>query len=268
MTITITGSVGKDGINRHHDVEIVQTLINRQAKSIAPLRPLRVDGVVGARTIAAIEAYQRNVLSEAEPDGLVDTNGKTIRSLRSAAPGASAIPFGSRQVVEPTSKWVNVAAVEASWMGFADGEQGVTERKGFDVNNTRIIEYMNTFPYLKNTLNKKTGQYYGKVDETAWCACFVNWCLKKAGKAGGPSAKAEHWQNYGKGLDTPVPGAITVLYKQPKPGKPGEDSPTGFHVAFFVSNENGFTLLGGNQDNTVKVKAYPQHSLIAYRWPL
>ena len=108
MTITITGSVGKDGINRHHDVEIVQTLINRQAKSIAPLRPLRVDGVVGARTIAAIEAYQRNVLSEAEPDGLVDTNGKTIRSLRSAAPGASAIPFCCR------ARWL--MGDRASWL--------------------------------------------------------------------------------------------------------------------------------------------------------
>jgi hypothetical protein len=51
------------------------------------------------------------------------------------------------------------------------------------------------------------------------------------------------------------PGAITVLYEQPPLDKSG-DSPTGFHVGFFVSNEHGFTLLGGNQDNTAKVKAY------------
>jgi uncharacterized protein (TIGR02594 family) len=163
---------------------------------------------------------------------------------------------------------VDIAAREASWMAVADDERGTTEEKGFANNNPRILEYMDTFPYLKNLLNKKNNQFFGRVDETAWCACFVNWCLKRAGKAGGPSAQAEAWKNYGKGLDTPVPGAITVLYKQPKPKKPGEDSPSGFHVGFFVSNSNAFTLLGGNQDNTVKEKAYPQHQLIAYRWPL
>ena len=30
---------------------------------------------------------------------------------------------------------------------------------------------------------KKTGYKLNQVDETAWCACLVNWCLKEAGEA-------------------------------------------------------------------------------------
>jgi len=41
---TISGSVGKGGINKPQDVVTVQELINKNIKSIAPISPLKVDG--------------------------------------------------------------------------------------------------------------------------------------------------------------------------------------------------------------------------------
>ena len=153
-------------------------------------------------------------------------------------------------------------------MPVARAEAGQKELATYEANNPRILEYMDTFPALRTKLNKKTGFNYGDVDETPWCACFVNWCLIQAGRPRGPSPLAADWVQYGKGLDVPVPGAITVIYKTPKPKAKNEMTTTGYHVGFYVSDAGGVTLLGGNQENSVKQKSFPQHRVIAYRWPL
>ena len=132
----------------------------------------------------------------------------------------------------------------------------------------RSANYLSTFPYLKSIWkDKEAGLTLADVDETAWCACFVNWCLIKSGRAAGPSAKAKDWLNYGTPLDTPVPGAITVIYKKPKPSTTGF-SPSGYHVGFYVSGGTGrVTLLGGNQSNMVCQKTFVGHNVQGYRWP-
>jgi peptidoglycan hydrolase-like protein with peptidoglycan-binding domain len=85
MAISIRGSVGRGGTNRFEDVCVVQELLNKQ--SIPPLSPLAVDGIVGPKTIAAIESFQRRVLSISHPDGRVDPGGPTLAALvRSASP--------------------------------------------------------------------------------------------------------------------------------------------------------------------------------------
>jgi hypothetical protein len=90
----------------------------------------------------------------------------------------------------------------------------------------------------------------------------------RAGRARGPSPRAADWAQYGKRLDTPVPGAITIIYKAPKSNSNNQMTRSGYHVGFYVSAAGGITLLGGNQDNTVKQKSFPQHRTIAYRWPV
>ena len=77
---TISGSVGRGGMNARNDVTTIQSLLNNCTAPPSPL--LAVDGVVGPKTIGAIENYQRNVV-RGTVDGRVDPNGATLRSLNS-----------------------------------------------------------------------------------------------------------------------------------------------------------------------------------------
>jgi hypothetical protein len=79
MGQTLSGSVGRGGTNRADDVRLVQRLIN--ANLPIPLAPLTEDGVIGPKTIFAIETYQRRNLRVNPPDGRVDPGGVTFRSL-------------------------------------------------------------------------------------------------------------------------------------------------------------------------------------------
>ncbi len=67
------------------DVKVVQNLLNANLQKIPPTAALRVDGVVGPRTIGAIEQFQRKVVGLMQPDGRVDPNGKTIHALNASS---------------------------------------------------------------------------------------------------------------------------------------------------------------------------------------
>lgn len=76
----IRASVGKHGINNRSDVRVVQTLLNRHI--IPPYRVLKIDGLVGSKTITAILAFQYK-LNSVKCDGLVSPGGRTFNALRS-----------------------------------------------------------------------------------------------------------------------------------------------------------------------------------------
>jgi uncharacterized protein (TIGR02594 family) len=68
------------------------------------------------------------------------------------------------------------------------------------------------------------------------------------------------WLKWGKALDKPRRGAIAVL------SRPG--APTTGHVTFYVGEEGSrLKLLGGNQENQVKISYYDKSRLLSYRWP-
>jgi peptidoglycan hydrolase-like protein with peptidoglycan-binding domain len=82
-SVRLSASVGAGGANRPADGMAVQTLLN---KFIVPgklpgVEPLTTDGKVGARTIAAIRAFQQRFLAMAKPDGRVDPGGRTLGAL-------------------------------------------------------------------------------------------------------------------------------------------------------------------------------------------
>ena len=72
------GSVGRGGKNAPNDVRAVQAALGISA-----------DGQCGGGTIAAIEAFQRN-MGQAKPDGRVDAGGATERALAGGAAPAPA----------------------------------------------------------------------------------------------------------------------------------------------------------------------------------
>lgn len=92
-TISISGSVGRKGANRRDDVIAVQSLLNQHVAALG-LPPLVIDGMVGVKTIGAIEAFQRKI-GFGSPDGRVDPGGRTWGALTSglsAPPSPSPLP--------------------------------------------------------------------------------------------------------------------------------------------------------------------------------
>lgn len=90
----IFAPVGRGGKNNAFDVKVVQQLLNQHRIPMHTI-PLRVDGLVGQKTIVRIEAFQKNIVKMIRPDGRVDPNGKTITSLlnKSASSGKSASTY-------------------------------------------------------------------------------------------------------------------------------------------------------------------------------
>lgn len=133
------------------------------------------------------------------------------------------------------------------WMEIAKAELGESEIKGAR-HNPRIVDYHQA----------TKGKY--KDDETAWCASFVNWCLREAGVPGTNSAWARDWLNWGRKLDQPQFGCICVVERNGA----GGDS----HVFFWFGEADGKILaLGGNQSDSVSISRYPKSKVLGYRWP-
>lgn len=114
-----------------------------------------------------------------------------------------------------------------------------------------------------------------KDDETPWCAGFVGSCLERAGIRSSRSAAARSYEKWGDTLglvDGPfgqkvwsfatVPyGAIMVLSRE------GGGAGSG-HVGFYCGpSGSGFGLLGGNQNDAVRVSSYLWSRVVAVRWP-
>jgi len=136
---------------------------------------------------------------------------------------------------------------EFPWMPIALQEMGVKEYAGA-ADNPRIIEYLSS-----TTL----GPADRSNDETPWCSAFVNWCVVKAGYEGTDSAWARSWLTWGKELETPRRGCVTIFSRN-----------VGGHVAFFIGEgSSGIDVLGGNQSDAVKISTYAHSRLLGYRVP-
>lgn len=77
--MSIAGSVGRNGNNKSTDAGIVQFLLNEIFLKTSGTPLLKLDGIVGPKTIGAIERFQTR--SSLFADGRVDPNGRTISRL-------------------------------------------------------------------------------------------------------------------------------------------------------------------------------------------
>lgn len=96
-------------------------------------------------------------------------------------------------------------------------------------------------------------------DETAWCSAFVNWVCKKTGLEYTGKLNARSWLKIGKKTINPELGDVVVFWRESPKSWKG-------HVAFFIrETKNWVFVLGGNQNNQVKISAYPKNRLLEYR---
>lgn len=78
---TIVRSVGAGGVNQASDVRVIQRLLNRIAPTHGgPAIALVPDGIVGPKTLAAIDGFQR--FHQTASDRRVDPGGPTLTRLR------------------------------------------------------------------------------------------------------------------------------------------------------------------------------------------
>ncbi len=98
--VSISQPIGRgvSNLNRN-DALLIQKLLNNHR--LPSVQPLREDGVVGPKTIAAIEEFQRRIVRMSNPDGRVDPGGATFRALtnNSNSPSRPSAPAGQATVV-------------------------------------------------------------------------------------------------------------------------------------------------------------------------
>lgn len=86
-------SVGAGGINAKADTLMVQQLLNSVPREEGgPDLLLAEDGLIGPKTQAAINKFQKKVLSK--PDGRIDPGGPTIKALSGVICDSPAVPPG------------------------------------------------------------------------------------------------------------------------------------------------------------------------------
>jgi flagellar protein FlgJ len=146
----------------------------------------------------------------------------------------------------------------APWMVPAqkEFEKGVHRRPGEHENDPRILEYFKATP--------KVGKRAASLDETPYCAAFVNWCLGQAGFKGNGDAWAAAFQHWGRSTrdNKPALGAVAVIRFS-----------GGQHHVTFVAGLGArgrlITTLGGNQGNNHGVTHghCSTDKVIAYRYP-
>jgi uncharacterized protein (TIGR02594 family) len=140
--------------------------------------------------------------------------------------------------------------LEPAWMKYARSQIGVTEVPGAGSSEVVLSYYA------------KAGHPEIKDDATAWCAAFAGACLEESGYPSSKSLMARSYLTWGKKIDSPVPGDVTVLWR-------GSPSSSEGHVGFFVKQDATHVwLLGGNQGDKVCIEAFPKSRVLGYREPV
>lgn len=135
-----------------------------------------------------------------------------------------------------------------SLIAIALSQFGVKEIKGAE-DHPQIINYFTSLGYSKTKYK----------EETAWCSAFVNWVAKQAGYIRSNQLNAKSWLTIGVSTNTPEPGDVVVLWREQPNSWKG-------HVAFLIKESKRYVyLLGGNQGNSVSIKAYPKNRVLDYR---
>ena len=95
-------------------------------------------------------------------------------------------------------------------------------------------------------------------DETPWCSAFMNWICKECGYPVTRSLAARSWLEIGELVQEPYRGCLVVFWRRSPKSWQG-------HVGLYVrEDEDNIWVIGGNQNNMVKITAYSKTRLLGY----
>ena len=96
-------------------------------------------------------------------------------------------------------------------------------------------------------------------DETAWCSAYVNGCVIQVNRPHSGQLNARSWLQVGHSAYNPRLGDVVVFWRESRDSWKG-------HVGFFITARNGLIYtLGSNQNNAVRIAAYPRGRVLEYR---
>lgn len=213
-------------------------------------------------SLESIAAYFR-----LDPELLAKTNSALIVSNKIKAGHFLLLPAGPTDALESLHAFLarrNYALFgghvdDPGWLQTAWREEG--QREIEPGANARILEYLASVTTLPTELSQS--------DETAWCACFAQWCYAQVGIGGKNSARAIRWNEWGRECD-PTRGSLAVFERWERRRL------VGGHVGFFLEDRGDQILvLGGNQSQSVSQAEYPKNGLkgnykyvvLSYRCP-
>jgi len=137
---------------------------------------------------------------------------------------------------------------EFPYLPIAFAEYGTREVPG-SASNPRIQEYIRSTDLAR---------YPSLPDETDWCACFVNWCIEKAGLASTNSAVVSPWRNWGVKPASIRRGCV-ITFRWDDGWE---------HVSFYLGEIGNYVVcLGGNQSDAVWISVYHKKYVTAFRAP-
>lgn len=135
----------------------------------------------------------------------------------------------------------------------------------------------------KNTLTHKAFAWFGlkEIEDrmiisdltgvdpvtTEWCAAFVNMVLSQNGHPTSSDVSeyplmARSFLEWGNPVDKPEQGDVLVFSR----GNSGWQGHVGFYVSTkIVNGEKHYSVLGGNQDDSISIKLYPVSDLLDIR---
>lgn len=118
--------------------------------------------------------------------------------------------------------------------------------------NPKILKYFDDIGFDGNKLG----------DETSWCSAFINWLAFRLGLEMSGKLNARSWLNVGEVIEDGCQqvGDIAIFWRDSKNGWKG-------HVGVYCNDLNNgwISILGGNQNNQVKLSNYPKSRLLGYR---
>lgn len=139
------------------------------------------------------------------------------------------------------------------WLKIAYGEIGQEEGSEPE-ENSHVREY------FKSVDNAPHSQ-----DTEDWASAFVNWSFLKAGLKGAKSLDPFAWRTWGHEVKVPTPGTVVIFsFKSNR-----QPNCAGLrHVGFFMSDEGKkIRVLGGDEDDMVKINRYSKSDILNYRMP-
>lgn len=231
----------------------MNTLTLQQLLTRAGFNPGPVDGIPGRRTTEAVRQFQ--AAFRLKVDGVVGP--ATIAALR-AATGSGLIPDPAQAATLAKSDPAGPYPA-TPWMDSALALKGLLEARG-PANNPTIMKWALGLP------SGVRRWYLREGDAAPWCGLFIHNALATTLPAEPLPVNplgALQWgyaSPWGQQLSGPTYGAIAMKKRK---GAPGSG-----HVFFVTGADADYVYgVGGNQTDAVTETKFRRGEVVAYRWP-